>query len=185
MPIGTIASILLVYVAIAALLLSLNLFSLWRWWVKATAIGISTLFFVGSYFAITSMLGLPTRAEVPKRFSLIATRIVEPNKTSGDSGSIYLWVEKLSDDNIRSGLPISYEVGYSGELADAVDEAQKKLDAGESVEGSLQVIDLPPPQQPGFDPMHPGEHSSFELPANFNLIFTGMPPVRLPNKGVL
>src|ERR1043165_5948380 len=116
MPIGTILAIVVAYVAMAVLLLSLNIFSLWRWWVKASAIVISGFFFVGSYFAVTALLAWPTGANVPERFSLVATRTVEPNKTNGDSGAIYLWVEELNDKNVPSGLPISYRLGYSDEL---------------------------------------------------------------------
>src|SRR6266480_3037581 len=109
MPSGTtILAIVVAYVAIAVLLLSLSLFSLWRWWVKASAIVISGFFFAGSYFAVSALLGFPTGAKVPERFSLVATRTVEPNKANGDSGAIYLWVEKLNDKNVPSGLPISY-----------------------------------------------------------------------------
>src|SRR5215470_2850771 len=103
MTIGIILAIVAVYIAMAVLLLSLNLFSLWRWWVKASAIVISGFFFAGSYFAVTALLGLPTGANVPDRFSLVATRTVEPNKANGDSGAIYLWVEQLNDKNVPSG----------------------------------------------------------------------------------
>jgi len=184
MPVGTILSIVIAYVAIAVLLLSLNLFSLWRWWVKAAAIVISGLFFVGSYFAVTSLLGLPTRADVPERFSLVATRIVEPNKANGDSGAIYLWLEKLDKDNIRSGLPVSYQLGYSGDLADAIDEAQKRLNAGEAIEGSLKKIEKHPPTS-GASQSQSGSNSAFEAPPKWDLLFNGMPPVQLPAKGIL
>src|SRR5262245_9077998 len=147
MPIGTILSVIVAYMAIAVLLLSLNLFSLWRWWVKASAIVISGLFFLGSYFGVTSLLGLPTQAKVPERFSLVATRTVEPNKSNGDSGAIYLWLEELNDKNVPSGLPISYQLGYTGELADTINEAQKRLNAGERVEGLLRKIELGPEQR--------------------------------------
>ena len=188
MPIVAILLTVVAYVAIAVLLLSLNLFSLWRWWVKASAIVISGFFFVGSYFAITSLLGFPTQAKVPDRFSLVATRTVEPNKANGDAGAIYLWVEKLNDKNVPSGVPISYQLGYTGELADTVDQAQKRLNAGESVEGSISKIKdrpLNPQQQPSSGQSQSGSKSSLELPPEWNLLFNGMPPVQLPAKGVL
>ena len=184
MPIGTIISIVVAYVGIAVLLLSLNLFSLWRWWVKASAIVISGLFFIGSYLAVASLLGLPTKAKVPDRFSLVATRTVEPDKTNGESGAIYLWVEKLNDNNVPSGLPISYQLSYSGELADAVDEAQKRLNSGETVEGSLRKIEKHPPVS-GASQSQSGSQSSFEAPPKWDLLFNGMPPVQLPDKGIL
>ena len=183
MPTGTIFAIVVAYVAIAVLLLSLNLFSLWRWWVKASAMLISGLFFIGSYFAVTSLLGFPTGANVPERFSLVATRTVEPNKANGAAGAIYLWVEELNDKNVPSGLPISYQLGYSGALADTINEAQKRLNAGEPVEGSLQKIENRV-LAPGTG-LQSGSRSAFDIPPQWDLLFNGMPAVQLPEKGVL
>src|SRR5215212_7896239 len=166
MPTGTILAIVVAYVAIAMLLLSLNVFSLWRWWVKAAAIVISGLFFIGSYFAVTALLGFPTKANVPERFSLVATRTVEPNKASGESGSIFLWVEELNDKNVPSRLPISYQLGYSEALAETVTAAQKRLNAGESVEGSLRKLE---PQQTGTNALQSGSRSTFDLPPEFDI----------------
>ena len=183
MPVGTILAIMAAYVAMAVLLLSLNIFSLWRWWVKASAIVISGLFFIGSYFAVTSLLGFPTLADIPQRFSLVATRTVEPNKANGDSGAIYLWVEELNDKNVPSGLPISHRLGYTEELAETVNEAQKRLNAGESVEGSLKKNENKTLLAPG--QAQAGSRSVLELPAQWDLLFNGMPPVQLPDKGIL
>ena len=182
MPIGTILAIVVAYVAIAVMLLSLNLFSLWRWWVKASAIVISLFFFAASYLSVTSLLGFPTLANIPERFSLVATRTVEPNKANGDPGAIYLWVEQLNEKNIPSGLPISHRLGYTEELAETVNEAQKRLNAGESVEGSLKKNEnktLAPGTQ------QTGSRSVLELPAQWDLLFNGMPAVELPDKGIL
>jgi hypothetical protein len=182
MPIGTILAIVVAYVAIAVMLLSLNLFSLWRWWVKASAIVISLFFFVASYLSVTSLLGFPTLANIPERFSLVATRTVEPNKANGDPGAIYLWVEQLDEKNIPSGLPISHRLGYTEELAETVNEAQKRLNAGESVEGSLKKNENKT-LAPGTE--QTGSRSVLELPAQWDLLFNGMPAVELPDKGIL
>jgi hypothetical protein len=184
MPTGTIFGIIVAYVAMAVLLLSLNLFSLWRWWIKASAIVISGLFFIGSYFAVTALLGLPTGATVPERFSLVATRTIEPNKANGGAGAIYLWVEVLNDKNVPSGLPISYQLGYSTALADTINEAQKRLNAGEPVEGSLQKIENRV-LAPGTGQLQSGSRSAFDIPPQWDLLFNGMPAVQLPEKGVL
>ncbi|MDO8360862.1 MAG: hypothetical protein Q7T08_12615 [Devosia sp.] len=50
---GTIAA----YVLLAILLLSLNIASLWRWWIKGTAIVLTTLVFVVAHVSITGMIG--------------------------------------------------------------------------------------------------------------------------------
>ena len=72
------------YVALAALLVSLNIASLWAWWVKALAIVVMTGFYVGSYVSVSGMLGWPALAAPPDHFQLISSTIVEPSKRTGD-----------------------------------------------------------------------------------------------------
>ncbi len=189
MPIGTIIAIVIAYVAIAVLLLSLNLVSRWKWWVKAGAIVVCGFFFVGSYFAITSLLGWPTEASVPERFSLVATRVVEPDKLTGAPGAIYLWLEIVDENNIPSGLPLSYRLAYSDELGVAVHTAQEVLDAGEDVEGTIREDEGQQEhaggELAGVDAPQAGSRSIDETETQLNLMFNDMPPVRLPSKGVL
>ena len=191
-----IAAVVAAYVVMAVLLLSLNIFSRWRWWVKAGATIVSGLFFVGCFLAIASLLGRPSPAQVPDRFSLIATRVVEPNRSLGDSGAIYLWLEELDADNIPSGIPLSYRIGYADELARTVEDAQTLLENGESVEVSVaQVDDVSSEESVGADPLvdgvvtppsgqGSGGNASDYVPG-LSLIFNNMPPVRLPEKGAL
>lgn len=186
MPIGTILSVVAAYIAIAILLLSMNLTSRWRWWIKAAAIVITGCFFAGSYFAIVSLLGWPTREEPPTKFSLIATRIVEPDKVTGAPGIIYLWLETLDENNVPSGLPRSYSIAYASDLAATVTKAQDMIDGGDDVQGSLEPTpsakqDAAPGTAPGGD-SHGG--TSYD-PTGQNLVFNDMPAVKLPDKGVL
>ena len=48
------------YIALAVLLLSLNLTSLWRWWIKAGAIIATTIFFGVTFQALGGLTGWPT-----------------------------------------------------------------------------------------------------------------------------
>ncbi|HUV32499.1 MAG TPA: hypothetical protein VMW31_02920 [Devosiaceae bacterium] len=184
MTFGTIGAIVIVYVAIAVLLLSLNLFSRWHWWVKGAAIVVSGLFFVGAYFSTESLLGWASPDTVPQRFLLIGTRTVEPDKVTGAAGAIYLWLESIDEDNIPSGFPRSYRLGYSDALAETVEDAQDLLNEGEPVEGALSEAE---PGDAGEQPQPIGEagpqsaYGDLEL----NLVFNDMPAVRLPDKGVL
>src|SRR6516164_6450569 len=57
------------YVVIAVLLLSLNLASRWHWGIKASAIGVTTIFFGVSYGSIAGLIGWPSAARVPKSAS--------------------------------------------------------------------------------------------------------------------
>jgi hypothetical protein len=112
----------------------------------------------------------------------VATRTVEPNDASGIAGAIYLWVEELNDKNVPSGLPISYQLAYTRPLAETIYAAQKRLNNGETVEGSLRKIE---PQQTGASQLQSGSRSAFDVPPEWDLLFNGMPPVELPAKGIL
>jgi hypothetical protein len=189
MPLGSILATVAAYAAIAVLLLSLNLTSRWRWWIKGGAIVLTGVFFIGSYIAITSLLGWPTQARVPDRFSLISTRVVEPDNFTSARGAIYLWLEVLDENNVPNMHPRSYQLTYTPELAAAVQVAQEMLDRGEAVEGTIEAAEGEDAGNDGDggEAGQPGQargRSSY-LPVEFNLIFNDMPPVALPDKGVL
>ncbi len=189
MPIGTIIAAVAAYVMIAVLLLSLNLVSRWRWWIKGAAIVITGAFFVASYFAISAVRGWPSNDWLPERFSLVATRVVEPDQFTGDAGAIYLWVEKLDENNVPDGHPRSYQLAYTAPLADAADGAQNLLDDGQEVQGTIdqtQRDDTEDAQNANLNgnPGGTGQATNFD-PTEFNLTFNDMPAVTLPNKGPL
>ncbi|MCC6736535.1 MAG: hypothetical protein IT534_10480 [Bauldia sp.] len=184
MPLGTILTTVAAYVAIAILLLSLNLTSRWRWWIKGAAIVITGAFFAASYFAIVGMFGWPTEERLPERFSLIATHVEEPDRFIGTDGAVFLWVRRIDDNNVPVGPPRSYQIVYTEPLAEAADDAQERLDAGETVEGRLDQL---PPEEPaeeaGGTPVDRAGNAGYEV--DFTLQFNDMPIVNLPEKGVL
>jgi hypothetical protein len=188
MPSTTILWVVLVYVAIAVLLLSMNLTSRWRWWIKAAAIVVTGGFFVASYFAIVSLLGWPAGENPPQRFALLATRVVEPDRITGSPGVIYLWLEELDENNIPSGRPRSYSLAYTQDFANAVSQAHDLLANGEPVEGSLtphqEQRDESSPATPPTDAEGRQFGTPFEM-TEHDLVFNNMPPVKLPDKTLL
>lgn len=130
---GTVAA----YVLLAVLLLSLNIVSRWRFWVKAGAILVTTLAFFGTYFAITGLLGWPSAQSLPARFSLLSTRIIEPDKATGAPGRLFMWVEEIDEDNQPSADPRNHEVAYTTELAEKLYGAQQLLNQGQEVLGEM------------------------------------------------
>jgi hypothetical protein len=192
MPAGSIIATVVAYGAIAILLLSLNLTSRWRWWIKGSAIVVTGVFFFGSYIAISSLLGWSTQARVPVSFSLVATRVVEPDKFTGAPGAVYLWIERLDENNVPNGTPRGYRLPYTDELAQTAEDAQDLLDQGETVEGrveqaaedrdqQLAQAQDPPEENPGGQA---GDQTAYPA-IEFNLIFNDLPAVQLPDKGVL
>jgi hypothetical protein len=182
------------YVVVAGLLLSLNVLSLWRWWVKAGAIGVTTAFYAGSYVAINAMLGWPATNALPERFEVLSTRIVEPDDARDEDGALYLWIEELDENNVPLARPRAFALPYDDRLAEEVAEVQEQLDAGEEIMGVVQEDDAE--LEPADGDLRIGEiPEGVELTTNndtvpfrlegLNVEFEELPPVLLPPKSPL
>jgi hypothetical protein len=189
MPLVTIIQIVIAYIVIAVLLLSMNLTSRWRWWIKGGAILVTAAFFAGSYLSIVSVLGWATNENPPERFALLATRVVEPDRITGNPGMIYLWLEELDENNIPSGRPRGYGLSFTSDFAKAVGMAQDLLANGEEVEGSIQPREKPDEQDSnhGLPTQQEGDQmgTPFIPTSELDLTFNNMPPVNLPEKSAL
>lgn len=191
----SIAGLVLSYVALAILLLSLNLASLWRWGIKATAIIVVTIFFGVSYRTIDGLLGWPTTNHLPIRFNLLSTHVAEPNQRTADPGHIYLWVADIDENNVPSSLPRSYQLSYSKALAEKIRKAQEKLDHGGEVMGVLSADDAPTDSKELRDNIKMGrtqKTNDKQSPAavpfeedGSRISFDDLPPVILPDKDPL
>jgi hypothetical protein len=180
------------YVALAVLLLSLNLTSRWHWGVKAIAVAITTAFFGISYTSIAALIGWPSEARVPERFQLDWATVVESDKLNGSPGSIYLWLEALDENNSPAGTPRAFRVPYSRELADRIGHAKKRIEPGMDQAGTARELDVPegPTDQDQRladaprrrdDPGSAGDPTAFiqHMPA---IEFQDLPPPALPPK---
>jgi len=189
LPLPTILATVAGYVVLSILLLSLNLTSRWKWWIKGSAIIVTGLFFFLTYLSIASLLGWPAGlSKLPDRFALIHSHIVEPDPFTGDEGAIYLWVEELDDENFVVGQPRAIRLAYTEPQADNVDDAQGLLDQGEQVAGEVREE----PQEPANeeadeegDPRAPGAGAAGNYVVDFVLQFNNQPAVVLPDKGAL
>src|SRR6516225_779381 len=137
------------YVVVAVLLLSLNVASRWHWGVKAAEIAITSAFFGISYASIGGLIGWPSQARVPEHFQLDWAIVVEPDKLNGLSGSIYLWVEALDENNAPAGTPRAFRVPYSRDLADRIGHAKERLEQGVDQLATTRELDVPggPPDE--------------------------------------
>lgn len=183
------AATIVAYVVIAVLLLSLNIASSWKWWIKAGAIVVTTAFYAGSYAGIVSLIGWPSQSRLPEHFQFHASRIVEPDKLTGDRGAIYLWVERLDENNVPEGRPRAFELPYSDELADQVGGAQKKRDEGIDVSGTVEygeAVDEETLARIGKIDETAESNSRMDtvpfLEQSMRMSFQDLPPVALPPK---
>jgi len=155
------------YVALALLLLSLNLRSAWCWPVKAAAIGVTAGFFVIAFLTVLGLLGWPTDAAPPGRFRLHAALVREPDRAGGSAGAIYLWLSPSSEDDETLKSPRAYAMPYSRRLHEQTARAQGRLEAGHAVEGRAR-------QQSGWSGRFTSHDARIELFAP--------PPSSLPPK---
>jgi hypothetical protein len=132
---STVLAISVAYVIVGVLLLAMSLTSRLAWWVKATAIVVTSFFFVEVFFATKSLLGWPTAGALPDRFQLLWVRVVEPDPKIADPGAIYLWIEDVDENNVPSGRPRSYRLQYSRPLADRSVKARDEIVRGKPQQG--------------------------------------------------
>ena len=196
-----IAGAVALFLVLVILLLSLNLTSLWKWWIKAGAIVITLSGIVVLYFVFTGVVGWASTGAMPARFSLLATRIVEPDKMTGAPGHIYLWVEEVDDRQIVIGPPRAFEVPYKVEIATDVATAQSKLEGGGKVLGEFAATGTEEAnaaqtaQEAGAGKVEVGQTQEGESSGSGEgaeqigdtgaLSFSDMPAVDLPDKGAV
>jgi hypothetical protein len=183
------------YGIVALLLLSLNLTSRWRWWVKAAAIIVTAVFFKVSYGSVNGLMGWPTTQTLPARFTLVSSVISEPDRKTNNAGHIYLWAAELDENNVPSSTPRSYQVSYSDAFARKIAKAQEKHDRGEDVMGIVsghQTVETGPRGNIKLGRMQ--DNSGQQSPATdtvpikedgSDITFEDLPPVLLPDKGPL
>src|SRR5262245_24668111 len=138
---STVLAISAAYVVLAVLLLALGLSARLAWWVKATAIVVTSVFFVEMFFAAKDLLGWPRTGQLPARFQLLWVRVVEPDLKSANPGAIYLWIEEVDDNNVPDGVPRSYRVPYTRPLADRSAKAREEIMRGRPQQGLAEDID--------------------------------------------
>jgi hypothetical protein len=196
MPAFAVYGIVAAHAAVAVLLLSLNLTSLWRWQIKAGAIVMTVGMFVAVYLTVDAMLGWPSANRLPERASYLASRIVEPDPISGEPGIIFVWLQSIDDRNLPVGEPRAYKVAYDRAVAEEVVRAQRLRFTGHDVVGSFEYANRHPDDQrdgvpslgqpttdvANLDQRPAGAGGMFSLNQDLRAIFEELPPLPLPDK---
>jgi len=129
LPTFGIVGLVVAYVALAALLLGLNLHSSWHWSVKSLAnVTVVALCWV-TYLSWPTLLGWPTTRDLPTTFYLHGVLVEEPDR-------IYLWGADL-EHGLGRTVPRSFALAYTPTLHDRVDKATRKLRKGLPVIGQV------------------------------------------------
>ena len=130
------------YVLLAVLLLSLNIRSSWSWVIKLIAIIITTLGYAGTFYSLDHLRGYPVSEALPDRFEMEWALVDEPDKVSGEEGSIYLWIRELDDLKQPIGLPRAYRQSFDEALAERTEEARGMIQDGERGVGYVEIIEI-------------------------------------------
>lgn len=153
------------YVVLAALLLSIAIWNRLGWWIKASGIVVTAVFFFVSFYAVKNMLGWPTSDALPDRFEILYARIQEPDEVTRVEGAIYVWAMTLAGEGpidesdiykpgaldtrlAQDQAPRAYRVPYTRFAHEQVNEALVKLQQGVR---QIGVTDR--------KPRKPGEHA--------------------------
>jgi hypothetical protein len=137
---STVLAVSAAYVVIGVLLLVIGLSARISWWVKATAIIITSGFFVQAFYATRSLLSWPGSGPLPETFQLLWARVVEPDAKTGDRGAIYLWIEEVDENNVPVGVPRSFKLPYMRPLADRASAARDEIMRGRPQQGVAEDI---------------------------------------------
>lgn len=121
-----VAGLVAAYVLVALLLAGLLIGSGWSWRIKAAMVLVVSAFYVVTYVSIPPLLGWPTDERLPERFNLVAVYVQEPDKVTGASGDIYLWITDLMAEP-GAAVPRAYRLPFTPELHAKVVEAGNKL----------------------------------------------------------
>ena len=123
------------YVAVAALLLHLNLGTRRRGATKVAAIALVTALYVGAWHGHKALRGWASDDPLPERFRLHFATVENPDKASRTPGTIYLWVSSLDKPAARRE-PRAYRITWDADTARAVLDALAEVERGVSMEGT-------------------------------------------------
>lgn len=172
------------YVLLAVLLLSLNLRSGWPWMIKLMAIMLTTLAYMGTFYSLDQLQGYPVSEALPDRFEMEWALVDEPDKVTGEEGSIYLWIRELDDLKQPVGPPRAYRQSFDEALAERTEEARRVIQGGERVVGFVEIQEAEDASQPGSDG-DPGRRSGRDQQRRDFIDFRPVGRVDLPAKSAI
>jgi hypothetical protein len=179
-----IVALSLAYAGIAALLLNLNLSSQYNTVLKTLAIVVVTGFYIVAWQGHQRLLGWATSSDFPAEFRVHWITIDEPDKATGEAGTIYFWLRELDEAGIAVGEPRAHRVSWDEKTAEEVQQAMAALEEGELLNGRMnRQVMAPeteiPEQTEVYDDAPTVSGSSGERPL---FEFARVPPPALPAK---
>jgi len=193
------------FVMVAILILWFVIGSKGHWLSKAIVILASLYFCLSVGFSVKDYMGWPTNEDLPEKFLVHWIVIDEPDKKTGDKGSVYVWLKPLSEtkehhdtweDYLLSfydgeSRPRSYRVPYSRDLHEKAQRAIEMImggaqvgglngEGGEEGEGKGEKGEGKEKGRGKGESTTSGGGGS--LTRNGGIIFHELPPTKLPEK---
>jgi hypothetical protein len=134
----------LAYVAVAALLLNLNLATRYGAPVKTLAIVLVSLLYFGTWHGVRGLMGWPSAEPMPDNFRVLWISIDEPDKSNSLPGAIDYWVRALDSAGLASGAPRAHRLAWSEAEAEAAAEALRRMEEGEVLDARRTRMPLAP-----------------------------------------
>ena len=178
---GTVVALTFAYVAVAALLLNLNLATRWSGAVKVGAIVlVSGLYFV-AWQGHRGLLGWATSEPLPEEFRVHWITADEPDKKTGADGVIYFWLRTLDEAGLPTGEPRAYRVPWEEAIAKVAEAALEQLGEGQLLNGSrIEEVSAASLEAPDARTVYEGEESGESHFEFIRVIPPPLPPKSAP-----
>jgi hypothetical protein len=173
------------YVAVAALLLNLNMATRWNVFVKIGTVVLVTGLYATAWQGHKELLGWATGEPLPDDFRVHWVTVDEPDKATGAAGTIYVWVRELDSTGLPHGQPRAYRLTWDEATAKAAEEALEQLKGGELLDGRLRHdiadprVEPPPVEDANYNGGPLSSTTSGDRP---QFEFSRVPPPALPPK---
>lgn len=123
------------YVAVAALLLNLNLATSRPAALKLLAIVLVTGLYAVAWHGTRGLLGWPTPEPLPEAFRVHWITLDEPAKGGDEPGGIFFWIRPLDEAGRPFGEPRAHRLPWSQGVAERAQLALVELEGGNEVNG--------------------------------------------------
>jgi len=133
--IGAALALTAAYVALAALVLHLNLVAPRPRWVKVSAAVVVTGFYLCAWHGALGLLGWPAPGAPAGAVRVHAVWLDEPDRAGTTEGGVYFWVRALDPNGRPIGEPRAHALPWTRELAEAAQSAQEELAGGALLDG--------------------------------------------------
>ena len=117
------------YLLITLLLANVLIYTPLSWSVKLGCCALVGGLFLYSYAALLPLLGWPTAAALPDSFNLVGVHVEEPEKSSHETGNIYLWITNKMAASTED-VPRAYALPYNSKLQARLVDAGNRLRKG-------------------------------------------------------